>query len=135
MRPPSLARTVPGGFSIHPPSGSRLQRPEHLGVHDSRCLVDGDQVVGSDRLETLTDAAGPAYFDIGGRFGAEAEVQAPVIHRQEAGLPGDLLELLAAALTDQRAGADGAAVGFGGVQLELEPAVVAFEVIAKQRRW
>src|ERR1019366_631227 len=62
-------------------------------------------------------------------------VQAPVIHRQEAGLPGHRRELLAAAITDQRAGADGAAVGFGGVQLELEPAVVPFDVIAEQRRW
>src|ERR1019366_2529947 len=113
-------------------SGSGLER---LRVHDSPRLVDGHQAVGSDCLEALTDAAGPTHLDIGGLLGAEAEVQAPVIHRQEAGLPGHLLDLLAASIADQRAGADGAAVGFGGVQLELEPAVVPFDVIAKKRRW
>src|ERR1035441_5158951 len=98
-------------------SGSGLER---LRVHDSACLVDGHQAVGSDCLEALTDAAGPTHLHIGGLLGAEAEVQSPVIHRQEARLPGDLLDLLAAAVTDQRAGADGAAGGFGGAQLQLE---------------
>src|ERR1019366_2349422 len=88
---------------------------------------------GSDRFETLTDAAGPMHLDVGGRLGAEAKVQAPVVHRQEARLPGHLLELLTAAIANQRPGTDGAAVGFGGVQLELEPAVVAFDVLAKKR--
>ena len=74
-------------------------------------------------------------FYIGGPLGAEAKVQAPVIHRQEAGLSDNLLDLLAAAITDQRTGADSASVGFGGIQLHLEPAVIPFDVIAQERRW
>ena len=120
---------VPGLRGI---SASSLQ---HLGVHDPPCLVDGDQAVGSDCFEALADAAGPTHFDVGGLLGAEAEVEAAVVHRQEARLPGDLLDLLAAAVPDQGAGADGAAVGFGGVELLLEPAVVAFDVVAQERGW
>src|ERR1039458_771643 len=84
--PAAIRRAIPR-WPCGTPLGLGLQ---HLGVHDSACLVDGDQAVGRDCLETLTDAAGPTHLDIGGRLGAEAEVEAPVIHRQEAGLPGHL---------------------------------------------
>src|ERR1022692_4074605 len=43
----------------------RLHKPQWPGVHDSPCLVDGDQVVGRDPFKALTDAAGPTHLHIG----------------------------------------------------------------------
>src|ERR1035441_3525375 len=46
LRPACRHPSGAGGFSIHPPTseiparrGQRLQRPQHLRIHDSACLV------------------------------------------------------------------------------------------------
>ena len=60
-------------------------------------------------------------------------MKAPVIYRKIAGLRQHFLRLSLLAILDRHAGADGAAIGFHSDQLDLEPVILAGDIVAQQR--
>src|SRR5580692_8083741 len=105
-----------------------------LAGDNSRSFFDYDDLIALHGLDGFAEAAGPANLEIGGGFGAEAEVQARIVRRVKAGLAEDFLCLYLFSVAHEDAGSDGAAIGLGADEFYFEPVIVAADVVAEERR-
>src|SRR5882762_4896853 len=103
---------------------------ELLLADDVRPLANDHQLVGGYLGKIFYGSVGPANGQVGRGFRTQPEVKATVVGRIETRLGCDLLRLAAAAVLSDHTGADGTAITLHADQLDLEPVMIAGDIIA-----
>ena len=83
---------------------------ELLRLRDSGAFLDDDELVSRDSGKCVDPSVGPFYGEVRRGADSETEVEPAIVHRVEAGLRGELLQLLVSAILSRNPASDGAPV-------------------------
>src|SRR5215831_13432536 len=96
-------------------------------------LFEGDELIGCQTLEGFNRTVRPVNFDVDRTCISQSKMQPGIVARIETRLAQDVLSLRFSFKMRQNTGSNRTSVGFHTFKFDLEPALLAAQIVAQKR--